>query len=100
MTQSFTLVKSDHVFKINPGIIKCPYCGGNLVASVSAWTLQGDGWIAETIEVECQSEPDLDSDEWDDWLEGHSDMPYVYWLPVVNTIEKAINLKYRFDLEK
>lgn len=100
MTHSFILVKPDRVFSLNPAVIKCPYCEGTLKASVSAWTLNGDGWIAETVDVECQSEPELGSDEWDDWLESHSDMPYVYWLPVVNTIEKAINLKYRFDLEK
>lgn len=100
MTQPFTLVKPDHVFKINPDVVKCPYCEGSLRVSVSAWTLEEDGWVAETVDVECQSEPELGSDEWDDWLEEHSEMPYVYWLPVVSKIERLINLKYRFDLER
>lgn len=75
----------------------CPYCNAKLYASCEGWTENDEGeWMADTISVDCESEPDIDSSEWREWFDFHSDMPYVYQLPVDSKIERWINNNFRF----
>lgn len=77
----------------------CPYCGGKLFATVSAWTQATDGyWDADGVDLDCESEPDIDAADWEFWLESHSDMPYVHMLPLCVKVTKWINQNYRFSL--
>ena len=94
-----TIVPARHIFEIPREITVCPYCNANLHASCDAWTETDDGWIAEDIEVDCENEPDIGDEEWDSFIDSHSDFPYIYWLSVRNTIQRWINANYRFDLE-
>jgi len=79
----------------------CPYCNGDLTYRVNGWERQEDGtWKADSFDtVECSSEPNMDSKEWEDWMNQHSDMPYVYQLPVDERVKKWINERYRFDIK-
>lgn len=79
----FFLVSEDKEFKFKN---LCPYCKGNL-------TYRCNGW-----DIECSTKPDMESDDWEDWIHQHSEMPYVYQLPVDEKVKDFINKKYRFDL--
>jgi hypothetical protein len=92
------LVPADCLFEIPLHIAKCPYCESKLYAQAHAWVEEDDGWVAEQLEVGCESEPDIESDEWDLWMHNHSYMPYVYQLPVNTAIENYINKNFRFKL--
>ena len=93
------LIDSDALIAIPPEIAVCPYCDTKLTAHSEAWTQEDDdSWIATDVQVDCETEPDMESEEWEEWMKWHSDMPYVYMLPVVQTVTKWINSKYRFRL--
>jgi len=78
----------------------CPYCGGNLTYVAFGWEQDENGlWAADSFDVECSTEPNMDSEEWEDWMQQHSDMPYVNQLPVDKAVEAWIKERYRFNLE-
>ena len=98
-------------------IAVCPYCNEHLnestplVARLMGWEQSGKRrgvrmWKVSEIELECSSEPELDEDGEEDeeafesWVEFHSEMPYVYWLPVELRVRAWINACYRFVMEK
>ena len=100
------IVSPDTVLDIPPEVQTCPYCGGKLAASFTGWTEAGPstssgepgGWIADEVSLDCETEPEIDSDEWDDWWSSHSEMPYVYMLPACQKVEAWLKEHYRFDL--
>lgn len=96
--KNYENVPLDHTFEIPSVVAKCPYCDSKLFAQCLSWieSDDGDGWIVEQMQVDCESEPDPDTNEWDEWTAIHSDMPYVYQLAVENKIEKWINQNFRF----
>lgn len=71
----------------------CPYCGGDVEARETGWTHEDDGTeTVDSIDADCQTMPrDTDSEEWEEWMEIHSDMPYVHWMPFENRMIRAIN---------
>ena len=78
----------------------CPYCGGVLQVTFTGWEQQADGkWLADELQVDCQTEPAMESPEWDDWMKQHSEMPYVYQLPVDEKIKTWINRHFFFEIE-
>lgn len=92
-------VPGDTIFQVPPDFARCPYCEGRLYAGFRGWVLEEDGtWAGEEVELDCENEPDMETNEaaWDYWLETHSEMPYVYWLPVCEKVKRWINSQYRF----
>ena len=58
----------------------CPVCGAKvIVTNVTEW--ESESGRPLTIEYDCETEPDIDGDDWWDWHRGHWNMPYVDWLP-------------------
>lgn len=94
----FILIPSDKTFKFKK---LCPYCKGDLTYTCNGWEEDDYGdWISDgSFDVECSTMPDIESEEWDEWMEQHSDMPYVNQLPVDNAVKRYINKKYRFLIE-
>lgn len=94
---AFRIVHEDFVFKFKK---LCPYCQADLHYVCTGWIQDDDGlWMADNIESICQHEPDdMESDEWNDWMNSHSEMPYVHQMPVDEKIKQHINKKYRFEL--
>jgi hypothetical protein len=92
------LVKADHTFKVPT---PCPYCGGQLYAWTETWEQRDDGtWMAGcTMMTECESAPDIDGPDWDDWFAQHSEMPYTYMLPIESAFTNWVNARFNFDLE-
>ena len=82
--------------------IVCPICGGALlITDVEACELADNGdWIASEVNIDCENEPDMDSDEWEDWHRWHYSEPYTDWLPVDRIILRFLRANYRFPSEE
>lgn len=94
------LIAPSTIINIPRDVAVCPYCEAALSVSCDTWEEMNDGtWQAEHIECLCHNEPEeMDSKEWDEWLSVHSDMPYVYQLPVDLRVLAWVNARYRWDL--
>lgn len=94
------LIGSGSLIQIPKKLAVCPYCGGQLEVSIEGCTLQEDGkWTADMLQVDCEAEPNMDSQEWRGWVKQHSEMPYVYMLPVEEKIKAWLNRHFFFDVE-
>lgn len=85
----------------------CPMCeNGTLLVQFEGWEeVEAGSGLMKGIgltRAECSNEPDIESDEWDEFENWHGDMPYVNWLPRLWRLEELLNEKYIFDesLEK
>jgi hypothetical protein len=59
----------DHKLK-NPA---CPYCGGKLSFSINGCELdEATGWFATDLDINCDTEPDIDGPDWEGWWADHS----------------------------
>lgn len=101
-----TTVASNFVFTVPSEVAVCPYCGDRLMAQCEQWGQDDDGtWVADGLHLDCVSEPDLDDDDeaslekWNDWLDQHTYMPYVYWLPVDLKVTAWVNKHFRFKMD-
>ncbi len=100
---SLTIIPHDQIIDIPEDVAVCPYCRAKLTVRLEEWTQNDDGtWGAgeSGAHGDCTAEPDVESSEWDAWLEIHSDMPYVHQLPVDLKVTAWINANFRFDMEK
>jgi hypothetical protein len=73
----------------------CPICGAKV------YLTDIDEWGADDGEIigahfDCETEPDIDSDEWEDWHNGHYHMPYVDWLPWEVKVMEWLNARYHY----
>jgi len=93
----FSIVPQDKEFKFKK---LCPYCKGDLTYTANGWEQDDNGlYMADSFDIDCSTEPDMeDEDEWNDWFNNHSEMPYVHQLPVDERVKEFINSKYRFDV--
>lgn len=95
-TPSFTLVESTHQFVFKN---KCPYCNGDMIYQGSNFSKEDDGtWIVDEINGSCSNEPNSNSPDWTEFISTHSDMPYVYQLPVDIECLQIIQQKYRVNI--
>lgn len=99
--QEFKIIDESDIIEIPANLAVCPICGGKLFAlNFTDWVEAEDGlYQLIHITLECESEPDIEAPEWDDWFSGHYSMPCVYWLPVCHRVQAWFNRHYRFDLE-
>lgn len=79
----------------------CPICDAPLSKiQARAWNQDADGtWFAAEIEVDCTTEPDIDSDEWEEWFAGHYQTPYIDWLPLEQQILLWMRREFRFEMK-
>lgn len=78
---------------------RCPICGAGLLLDAGEATEFDDAsgqWIATEINLECETEPDIDSDDWEEWHRGHYRAPYTDWLPLEQRILRAVRRMYHF----
>lgn len=81
----------------------CPICGGDVeLQDIEAWSQVGNTneWEATEIVTQCEHEPPIDSEEWEEWHKGHYSMPYVDWLPYQQRMLQWVNDNYRFVDDK
>lgn len=76
---------------------KCPYCGSGLTVYVDGWVLEDDDkWKADSLNIECDTYPGFESEEYYEWIEKHTYLPYTYWMPLEIELLKWINERYEF----
>jgi hypothetical protein len=77
-----------------PAPFVCPICGAKVhLTAIVEWGTD-DGEISG-VEYECDTEPDIDSDDWPDWHAGHFSRPYCTWLPWEMRMIRWLNEHYR-----
>ena len=92
----FKLIDTDHVLPLK---VPCPICGDRLTARFESWSMDPDGsWLADSLELQCVSEPSIDDAVWEDWHEWHFRTPYIDWLPVNEMVLAAVNKVFRFRM--
>lgn len=80
-----------------PGVIaKCPICGDVLfIDGVDEWVDEGGQMRLDPewqdVSVNCATEPDIDSEDWEDWMSGHWSMPYVDWMPISKRVTEWLS---------
>jgi len=98
MKKAFEMVPENKEFKFKA---LCPYCGGDLTYTCNGWEADDNGlWMADSFDMECSTEPGVEGEEWEDWMQNHSDMPYVNQLPVDAQVKEFINSRFRFKLNQ
>ena len=98
---SFKILDPDKTIEIPVDVAVCPYCHTKITISPDGWLKEDDGsWTCDSFNSWCETEPDMeaDSDVWEAYLQTHSDMPYVYQLPIDEKITEWLKLHYRFNL--
>ena len=105
-SSSYMVLGTDTTIHVPRDVAICPYCEASLVLQVTGWGQLDDGtWAASLIDLDCVSEPDMPEDdddprieEWEGWMEGHSYMPYLHWLPVEDRVLYWLNRLFRWRL--
>lgn len=97
------LVSKQSEIDIPKDLMVCPYCGKRLVLEdIDQVSQEPDGsWVADSIILMCEDEPSFSEGSaaaWQRWHEAHSNMPYVYQLPVEQKVLEHINKHYRIDI--
>lgn len=91
---------NDRLIDIPNNIAVCPICKSKISVHIDEIELhEDDKWYASEcgLSIDCEQEPDIDSEEWEDWHNGHYSMPYVDWLPVIKTVYDWLAKNYTFD---
>ena len=93
-------ISRNDIIEVPREVAVCRICDADIVIiDTDEYEKNDDGtWqISECrLHVDCSSAPDIDSDEWDDWFNGHWGMPYVDWLPVERRVHDWLAANYRF----
>lgn len=74
----------------------CPICGAKLRAEIDETQESDSGWKASSIALDCEREPDIGSDGWEEFFTNHYSQPYIDWHPLHGPIVKWINENYTF----
>lgn len=81
-------------------IAVCPICGAAIVIDdIDGWEEidGGDEVPSESgLHLNCSTEPDIASREWNDWHRSHWSMPYVDWMPLYPRVLAWLIDHYRF----
>lgn len=90
----------DKPLRVPRDVAVCPYCKSTLVITgIDEWSTDPDG--GKVVEefgdgLECSDKPENFGRVYDVWLNRHSDMPYVNWLPVGNKVTAWAQENVRF----
>jgi hypothetical protein len=86
------LLDPDARLEIPSTVAVCPYCNGKLWGNFYSWELNERGqWKADEIVLDCEDEETSEK--------NHSEMPYVYQLPVDTKVLAWVNDKHHFNLD-
>ena len=85
------VIKAEDWIRLPREVAVCPICKSTLFASFDSWVEENGQWKASSVNLDCETEPDIDSDDWWDWHNAHYSMPYVDWLPVEHHVKEWIN---------
>ena len=104
MTKPIIDLKNFKPIPVPRKVAVCPYCDDDpelIIEGIDAWSIDDNGKITpEEIVISCVNEPDIDDE---DYVESHTYMPYVYWLPVHQLVKRWLVAAFEFidgDKEK
>ncbi len=76
----------------------CPDCGGRLVVEdIDEWETEGGRVTESGFHINCEAEPDIGSDKWEDWDQQHWSHPYGDWLPLESRVYEWFDRRYRYS---
>ena len=82
--------------EIPTALFVCPICGAQIAFEEISEYETETGKVTETgFHVTCTTEPDIEDEDYDDWLNGHFSMPYVDWLPLEMKVYKWLSKNFR-----
>lgn len=97
MLGDFELLDLGDTVKVPSNVAVCPYCDGLLRATAES-CVEVDGWlVADHLHVECEAEPPPWHRDWPAFDRKHSRQPYIYQLPVDQTVLGWFNENYRIS---
>ncbi len=89
-------VPADKTFELKK---PCPYCGGKITVRATAWEEEPDGWVATSLDIDCDKEPDIDGPEWPEWSSAHGDGDYCEaWHQLHEAAIAALKRRVRFEM--
>jgi hypothetical protein len=92
-------IKAHNIVRLPKELSRCPICGNKLtIEAYDCWEKDKLGWYAVEVHLRCESEPDIDSENWDMWYKGHYSKPYIDWQPLHKKILAWLKANYRFKL--
>lgn len=78
----------------------CPYCGGKLTMSINGADLdEATGWIATDLDINCDTEPDIDGPDWQGWWEDHSHDYCEKWHDLHARVVRNLKRTHRVDYD-
>lgn len=81
-------------------IAKCPICGAAVIVGDFDEYETETGLVTESgFHIDCETEPEFDDPDYDDWFNSHWSMPYVDWLPLEVSLHQWFNRRYCLNLE-
>lgn len=99
----FIADSADMTLIVPPSVAVCASCKKKLTISPDSWYLDEDGtMICDSFSRWCEEEPDMEDEEayaaFKDSHAAENYMPYIYWLPVDNKIERWLKATFRFEV--
>lgn len=88
----------DDPLDIPADIAVCPICKALLrVEEIDEMEeIRPGEWQPASVKSGCTTQPEIDSPDWEDWFNGHYQMPYADWLPLEKPITEWVNRTYKF----
>ncbi len=79
-------------------VAKCPYCDAPLyICEIDEYSEGEDGaLVPEHFSLDCTEEPDMADPGWEEFINWHIQMPYVYWLPLEEPVKQWLIKTYEF----
>lgn len=80
-------------FRVPRSVAVCPICDADVwIEEIQEWE-DFNGKVVihpdmTTVSVNCETEPDIDGEGWDDWMRGHWNTPYIDWMPVQDKVTR------------
>lgn len=94
------IIDSGRFIDIPPDVAKCPKCGAAIyICEIDHWEAETGRIDEEGFFMDCETEPDFDSDEYDEWDKWHWSTPYIDWLPLRPVVYQWLDKNYRVAVE-
>ena len=91
--------KESEVPTIPANVAICPICKAPvIIEDIDEWETKTGRVTQSGFHIDCSTEPDIDSIEWNDWFDSHWSTPYIDWLPVEIRVYRWFDERYRLQL--
>lgn len=80
-------------------VATCPICGAQVVIEFDEWEEAEEETFTASeagIHPNCATEPDIESNDWQEWFNCHWRTPYIDWLPVEAKLFLWVRTNFRF----